>query len=144
MARLMFSIGYAPPEIVHALERGENAIVADPAADMWALGVIAFELLTNTPVFEYGTSKKAAFDIITGRGKFPWEGENSHELLSMLRRLKGTILSCLDRDAAKRPSAAALVSSWNHFFDVTGTQNVTYTSATATSGGSSDESLDGP
>jgi hypothetical protein len=41
--------------------------------------------------------------------------------LTKLRRLKGTILACLSRDAAQRPSARELINSWERFFDVSDT-----------------------
>jgi serine/threonine protein kinase len=116
-APLAFSIAYAAPEVIEAYEQNDRLIVADPAIDIWALGVIAFELLTNVPSFAPGTNKQTALDIIAGRGQFPWEKPGNQELLSRLRRLKGTILSCLDRNASKRPTAASLVKSWNCFFD---------------------------
>jgi serine/threonine protein kinase len=124
-APLAFSIGYAAPEVIHALEHGERSVVADPAVDIWALGVIAFELITKMPAFDPGITKQAALDITSGRGQFPWEKLENRFLLSSLQRLKGTILSCLDRNAAKRPSAASLVDSWNHFFDANTTMSHT-------------------
>lgn len=48
-ARAAFTLPYAPPEAVALHAEGEAAAVADPAADAWALGVIAFELLTGKP-----------------------------------------------------------------------------------------------
>jgi hypothetical protein len=40
---IAFSIGYAALEVIHALEHGEHSGVADPAMDIRALGVIAFD-----------------------------------------------------------------------------------------------------
>ena len=115
----MLSIGYAAPELIHALEAGERSVVADPSMDMWALGVIAYELLTCTSVFPYGESKQGAMDQLAGRKQLPWETSDKDEKLSRLRRLKGTVLQLLHRDPAQRPTAKQVVNSWNHFFDST-------------------------
>ena len=88
---------------------------------MWALGVIAFELLTGTMLFAHGESRGAAIDKLAGRATLPWEAAGKEAKLAKLRRLKGTVLACLDRDPAKRPTARALVNSWNRFFDATQT-----------------------
>jgi serine/threonine protein kinase len=45
---LQFSLQYAAPELIIAAGKGANGIEADGAVDVWALGVIAFELLTGT------------------------------------------------------------------------------------------------
>jgi hypothetical protein len=36
----------------HALRAGKTKIMADGALDAWALGVVAFELLTRTQAFQ--------------------------------------------------------------------------------------------
>ena len=57
---------------------------------------------------------------IAGRGgPLPWEGSGPdvYARLKLLRRLKGSVLACLDRDPRKRPTAAQLVQTWNRFFD---------------------------
>lgn len=38
-ADLSFSVYYAPPEVLRAYKAGEKKILADPSADVWALGV---------------------------------------------------------------------------------------------------------
>ena len=41
-APLLYSVHYAPPEVIAAAVRKDTSIVANGAVDIWALGVIAF------------------------------------------------------------------------------------------------------
>ena len=50
-ACLGFTLVYAAPEVIMAANEGFKAVTADPAMDAWALGVMAFELLTGRPIF---------------------------------------------------------------------------------------------
>ena len=51
-AALAFTLTYAAPEVVRAFVAQERHIEAAPAVDAWALGVMAFELLTRAPAFQ--------------------------------------------------------------------------------------------
>lgn len=53
---LNFTLAYAAPEAVRAFVRGHRHITADEALDAWALGVMAYEVLTGS----------LAFNIVTG------------------------------------------------------------------------------
>lgn len=43
----VFSLEYCAPEVAAAVARGDRAMVACGAADMWAVGVIAYQLATG-------------------------------------------------------------------------------------------------
>lgn len=115
---LSFSLLYAPPEVIDAVERQERQVKADPAIDMWAIGVIAYELLTRARVFPPRLTRSEVRDQITGRAPLPWEDpEHRAEGLKQLRILKRTVLACLSREAKNRPTADRLLRSWNRLFD---------------------------
>ena len=106
------------------MEAGKKTIHVDSAVDIWAVGVIAFELLTGERAFfTHSTSPQesnsATQEAIAGRVPLPWEGPNeaTQQRLEKLRGLRRTVMRCLERDPARRPSSAALVSSWDHLFD---------------------------
>jgi hypothetical protein len=85
---------------------------------MWALGVIAYELLTGQRTFPFGTTKEQVFDQISGRSLLPWEDPGGHaQRVAALRGLRRSIMLCLSRDSAARPSADRLLVAWNHMFD---------------------------
>ena len=59
-------------------------------------------------------------DQIAGRTPLRWERVGTQECddaLCMLRGLRRSVLRCLDRDPARRPTCEALLGSWNHMFD---------------------------
>lgn len=86
--------------------------------DMWALGLMAYELLTDTSAFPMGTSASAVCDQITGRQPLPWEDpEQGDARLSKLRMLRRSLSACLSRDPAERPTSSGLLASWNRLFD---------------------------
>ena len=55
-APLNFTLTYAAPEVIHEFLAGKQSIQASPALDAWALGVMAFELLTGAPAFNILTA----------------------------------------------------------------------------------------
>ena len=50
-ARLGFTLAYAAPEVIAAADKGTKSMIANTAVDAWALGVMAFELLTGQPMY---------------------------------------------------------------------------------------------
>ena len=103
-APLAFSLIYAAPEVVTAFVNHESSIVASEAADMWSMGVIAYELLTGEPAMPPGATRQSLIDALTGKAKLPWEAADAATLRKLMR-LRGVIMQCLHRDPAKRPSA---------------------------------------
>ena len=51
-ARLSFTLAYAAPEVLRARLDGRGTIEVHEALDVWALGVMAFELFTGEPAFK--------------------------------------------------------------------------------------------
>ena len=43
-----YTLMYAAPEVVQAVERGENSIILETSMDMFSFGVLAFEVLTGS------------------------------------------------------------------------------------------------
>jgi serine/threonine protein kinase len=117
---LSFSLHYAPPEVVAAVEAKEKSGRASTATDMWALGVVAFELLTRTRAFQPRTPTGAIRDQLMGRKPLPWESKDRAErraLLRQLRILKPSVMACLSRRPEERPTAEDLLRNWNRLFD---------------------------
>eukprot|EP00892_Ulva_mutabilis_P011349 jgi/Ulvmu1/8587/UM045_0030.1 len=114
------SPSYAPPEVALALERKDNNITADAAADMWALGLMAFELLTGQPVFPpIVSTRESIWAKLCGREVLPWEdgAPQQAEKLAQLRGLKRAILQCLQRHPSQRPTAEQVLTQWRTLFD---------------------------
>ena len=44
---MSFTLKYGAPETIRAYRRGDKRFAADPSADVWAFGMICFELLTH-------------------------------------------------------------------------------------------------
>lgn len=115
---LSLSLLYAAPESLRALEAGERTTVADPATDMWALGVISFELLTASRAFARSMNAEDVRAAIAGRTPLPWETHDFRKKnVPELRMLRRSVLSCLNRDPQRRPTSTALLQSWNGLFD---------------------------
>jgi serine/threonine protein kinase len=107
--------------VLHAFENGEKTILASPALDIWAIGVIAYELLTDRPVFDRYTSREEVISQLVGRKPLPWEDHaTKEESLRKLRMLKRSITKCLSREPKERPSAQELLDSWEKLFDTFG------------------------
>jgi serine/threonine protein kinase len=118
-AALAFSLTYAAPELVDAAQRGDATIAASSAVDVWALGAIAFELLTGAPIFPRGSSRSAMVRAATGQDPLPWEqgDEEATRRLQGLGLLKRSVLSCLARDPALRPTSTELLASWHSLLE---------------------------
>ena len=88
------------------------------------MGVIAFELLTGERVFNHvamgvgpASAKLETFAALAGRHQLPWESSDAEQRLSKLRGLRRTVMRCLSRAPLQRPSARALLQTWEKTFD---------------------------
>ena len=108
---IRFTLEYAAPEIAHAWEAGASSTTVDKAVDVWALGVAAYELLTQRRAFPAKMTEAEVWDQIAGRTPLPWELLATDAPNHFRARIKGIVLTCLHRDPEQRPSAAALAQA---------------------------------
>ena len=96
---------YAAPEVLRAFD-AEEKITVQPSQDIWALGVMLYEIITQGPTFPPGTQASALYECASGRQQYPWEADAALSDAQWRRsRLRGVASLCLARDAAQRPSA---------------------------------------
>ena len=117
---ITYTLAYMPPEVAVAVELGDRNIVAEAAADVWALGVMAYELLTQTTLFPpLAGDGDEAWNKLLGKAPLPWEKDapGAAERQAQLRALKRGVLACLHRDPSQRPSCDSVLSTWTNIFD---------------------------
>lgn len=127
MAALVPSVKYCPPEVVQELESNHALspmITVDGSVDIWAIGIIVFELLTGERVFPTEgltpeQAQLAAMDAIKGLRPLPWEPSavGFHIRVKALRGLRRLVLPCLARAPQNRPTASALSRSLEYMLD---------------------------
>ena len=65
------TLEYTSPENMHAAASGAEAVHASPAADCWALGVVAFELLTNAKALKPSCDGATAVRVFFSHARLP-------------------------------------------------------------------------
>ena len=73
VARGMLFLPYAAPEVVMSWRDGGDSFVADPATDVWSLGVIFYELLTQQRYFLDATDERHVAAMLLGEQPLPHE-----------------------------------------------------------------------
>jgi hypothetical protein len=133
---LTLSLTYAAPEAIKAYEASQWSVICDAAVDMWALGLIAYELLFSRRVFNRSLSRTDIQDQLMGRAPLPWENPDlSFKPVRELRILRRSVLACLSRDPRQRPTSTELLRMWNNLFDAVtreSTNEVTQEASTLT------------
>ena len=100
------TLPYAPPEVVNAYTNS-TLVTVEPGADIWALGVMAFEVLSGRRAMQ---SISELYLFASGAQSYPWEAapDAAAEPWRKLR-LWSLVEACLARDPAARPTAAMVV-----------------------------------
>jgi serine/threonine protein kinase len=119
IARLTFSLAYSSPETLQLVDSKKCTAISCEAADMWAVGVISYELLTKGKAFpESEWSRDDIRSAALGMRAYPWESEvGTFRDIPQLRVLTESVCACLARNPENRPSASQLVKDLNGLFD---------------------------
>lgn len=104
----------SPPEAATAV-REQQEVPAAAATDLWALGVIACQLLVPASAVHAAMQpdSAAAWDAACGRAPFPWEpaAPERPACVAELRGAAAAVLGCVSREPGDRPTAARLAAA---------------------------------
>jgi serine/threonine protein kinase len=103
------SLGYAAPEVVLAFSERKD-IKASAAMDIWSLGVMVYEALTQQPAVDPFGGVDFCCELARGEAEFPWEEGDQDDKFQGSRARK-LVEACLARNPESRATAASLVAS---------------------------------
>jgi eukaryotic-like serine/threonine-protein kinase len=86
---------YLAPETI------ENGMSSDPRSDLYALGAVAYYLLTATPVFE-----GRLVEVIQSHLQRSPESPSARLGRPLPAKLESVVLECLEKDPSRRPESA--------------------------------------
>eukprot|EP00892_Ulva_mutabilis_P002846 jgi/Ulvmu1/12562/UM091_0003.1 len=120
VAPMSYTLVYAAPEIAATMAGGASSVVVDPAVDAWALGVVAFELLSGLSTFDVlNDGKTVVMEQLQGSRELPWEGARLRAQPAVRKRLgvfKKPVLALLHRDPGHRASMADFCAACDNLF----------------------------
>jgi eukaryotic-like serine/threonine-protein kinase len=108
-----YSLNFAAPELIIAKEAGMQSVPVSTAADIWSLGLVAYEALMGRRTFSPGTRDSEIQNMLAGRLPLPWDESDP----TQLRTLKHSVLECLSRRPDHRPSAENVHEAWSNLLD---------------------------
>ena len=113
----VFTLRYAPPESVLALHQ-KTTITAHPNQDVWAIGVLAFEMMSGQLLFPMGSTSAEVQQVLIGERRFPHEEDPS--VWRKVGKLSTLVQRMLSRDATQRPTAVEVSAQVDNLANVTG------------------------
>ena len=96
----------------------KSTVTAYPSQDVWAIGVLAFEMMSGKPLFPPGSTPAQVKQILLGQLPFPHEEDP--DVWRKVGKLKELVQRMLSRDASQRPSAAEVSAKVDAMADMTG------------------------
>lgn len=93
---LSFTLWYAAPETITTFKSRTQMCTADHSVDLFAFGIICYELLTGMPYYPTGVTTSGAGAMLTGRALLPHESLSIEEGTAKLGTLRGYALPPLN------------------------------------------------
>jgi len=113
---------FAAPEVIAALARAEEAggggggaaaarptVAAHPAQDAWSLGMLAYLVLTDSPLIPVDATASEVAAALGTSGQLPWERPGGALEALEDPATAAAIASLLRREPRKRASAASVL-----------------------------------
>jgi serine/threonine protein kinase len=86
--RLSFTLWYAAPETIIAFKTRQRYCTAAPSTDLFAYGIICYELLTGKSYYPSSVTTSEAAAMLTGRSQLPHESMSKEDGIKQLGILR--------------------------------------------------------